>query len=42
MADLLALSARYIDEGIYEGPGSINRVNRQLSEIADGCYSDAQ
>ncbi|MEC9347456.1 MAG: alkyl sulfatase dimerization domain-containing protein [Pseudomonadota bacterium] len=36
MADLLALSARYIDEGIYEGPGSINRINRQLSEIADG------
>lgn len=36
MTDLLALSARFIDEGAYEGPGAINRVNRKLSEIADG------
>lgn len=37
MDDLLALSANFIDNGIYEGPGSVNRVNRQLSEVADGC-----
>jgi alkyl sulfatase BDS1-like metallo-beta-lactamase superfamily hydrolase len=36
MADLLALSARFIDEGIYEGPGSVNRVTTELSEVADG------
>ena len=36
MADLLALSARFIDEGIYEGPGSVNRVTAELSEVADG------
>ncbi len=36
MADLLALSSRFVDEGIYEGPGSVNRVNGELSEIADG------
>lgn len=36
MADLLSLSARFIDEGIYEGPQSVNRVNRELSEVADG------
>ena len=35
MADLLGLSARYIDEGIYEGPGSVNRVTTELSEIND-------
>jgi alkyl sulfatase BDS1-like metallo-beta-lactamase superfamily hydrolase len=35
MADLLALSARYIDLGIYEGPESINRVTAELSEVAD-------
>ncbi len=34
MADLLALSARYLDEGIYEGPASINRVTGELSELA--------
>jgi alkyl sulfatase BDS1-like metallo-beta-lactamase superfamily hydrolase len=34
MADLLSLSARFIDEGIYEGPGSVNRVTTELSEIA--------
>jgi alkyl sulfatase BDS1-like metallo-beta-lactamase superfamily hydrolase len=34
MADLLGLSARYIDEGIYEGPGSVNRVTTELSEIS--------
>ena len=36
MADLLKLSSRYIDEGIYEGPGSVNRTNGQLAEVADG------
>lgn len=36
MADLLKLSSRYIDEGIYEGPGSVNRINGQLSEVAGG------
>jgi len=36
MADLLALSAKFIDEDLYEGPFSVNRVNTELSEIADG------
>jgi alkyl sulfatase BDS1-like metallo-beta-lactamase superfamily hydrolase len=36
MADLLALSSRIIDEGIYEGPASVNRVSGELSEVADG------
>ena len=36
MADLLALAARYIDDGIYEGPGSVNRTTTELSELADG------
>ena len=36
MTDLLALSSRYIDEGIYEGPASINRMSGELSEVADG------
>jgi len=36
MADLLALSARFVDEGVYEGPGSVNRVTGELSELADG------
>ncbi len=36
MADLLGLAARYIDEGVYEGPGSVNRTNTELSELADG------
>ena len=35
MADLLGLSARYIDEGVFEGPGSVNRVTTELSEVAD-------
>ncbi len=35
MADLLGLAARYIDEGVYEGPGSVNRTNTELSELAD-------
>jgi alkyl sulfatase BDS1-like metallo-beta-lactamase superfamily hydrolase len=35
MADLLALSARFIDEGIYEGPAAVNRVTTELSEVAD-------
>ncbi len=37
MADLLAISARMIDEGVgYDGPGSVNRVTTELSEVADG------
>jgi alkyl sulfatase BDS1-like metallo-beta-lactamase superfamily hydrolase len=36
MADLLALSERVIDHGEYEGPGSVNRVTTELSEVADG------
>ena len=36
MADLLALSAHYIDQGIYEGPATINRMTGELSEVADG------
>jgi alkyl sulfatase BDS1-like metallo-beta-lactamase superfamily hydrolase len=36
VADLLALSSRYIDEDLYEGPGSVNRVTTDLSELADG------
>jgi alkyl sulfatase BDS1-like metallo-beta-lactamase superfamily hydrolase len=36
MADLLDLSARIIDEGIYEGHGSINRITTEISEVADG------
>ena len=35
MADLLALSARFIDGGIYEGPAAVNRVTTELSEVAD-------
>jgi alkyl sulfatase BDS1-like metallo-beta-lactamase superfamily hydrolase len=35
MADLLELSARFIDGGIYEGPGSVNRVTTELSEVTD-------
>lgn len=36
MADLLALSARYIDGDLWEGPGSVNRITTELSEVADG------
>jgi alkyl sulfatase BDS1-like metallo-beta-lactamase superfamily hydrolase len=37
MADLLDISARLIDTGEgYEGPGSVNRVTTELSEVADG------
>ena len=36
MADLLALSARYIDNDIYEGAGLVNRPTTELSELADG------
>lgn len=36
MADLLATSARYIDNGIYEGAGLVNRPTTELSEVADG------
>lgn len=37
MADLLAISARLIDEGEgYDGPGSVNRMTTELSEVAEG------
>jgi alkyl sulfatase BDS1-like metallo-beta-lactamase superfamily hydrolase len=36
MPDLLALSARYLDDGVYEGPASVNRVTTELSEVAPG------
>ncbi|MEI7593121.1 MAG: alkyl sulfatase dimerization domain-containing protein [Actinomycetes bacterium] len=39
MADLLALSRRFIDEGMEQstgGFGSANRINFELSEVADG------
>jgi alkyl sulfatase BDS1-like metallo-beta-lactamase superfamily hydrolase len=36
VADLLGLSARFIDEGVYEGPGAINRITTELSEVAEG------
>lgn len=36
MADLLATSARFIDNDIYEGAGLINRPTTELSEVADG------
>ena len=34
--DLLDLSAQIIDEGRYDGPGSVNRVTQELSEVGDG------
>ncbi len=34
MSELLELSARFIDEGTYEGPASVNRITGQLSEVA--------
>src|SRR5215203_4510540 len=36
MPDLLALSERVIDHGEYDGPGSVNRITTELSEVADG------
>ena len=36
MADLLALSARYIDNDIYEGAGLVNRPTTELSELGNG------
>ncbi|MEN8182872.1 MAG: alkyl sulfatase dimerization domain-containing protein [Myxococcota bacterium] len=36
MADLLGLSARIVDDGIWDGPGSVNRVTTELSEVAPG------
>lgn len=36
MADLLGLAARYVDEGLWEGPGAVNRVTRELSELGEG------
>jgi alkyl sulfatase BDS1-like metallo-beta-lactamase superfamily hydrolase len=34
--DLLALSARFVDTGVDDGPGSTNRMTTELSEVADG------
>lgn len=34
MSELLELSARFIDEGTYEGPASVNRITGRLSEVA--------
>jgi alkyl sulfatase BDS1-like metallo-beta-lactamase superfamily hydrolase len=34
MSELLELSARYIDEGVYEGAASVNRISGSLSEVA--------
>ncbi len=36
MADLLTLSARYIDNDVYEGAGLVNRPTTELSEVAEG------
>lgn len=36
MADLLTLSSRFIDEGSSEGSTAFNRINGELSEVADG------
>ncbi|MBI1262047.1 MAG: MBL fold metallo-hydrolase [Rhizobiales bacterium] len=36
MADLLALSERFIDNDIYEGAGLINRPTTELSELGNG------
>jgi alkyl sulfatase BDS1-like metallo-beta-lactamase superfamily hydrolase len=36
MTELLELSARYIDDGVYEGPTSVNRMSTELAEVADG------
>lgn len=35
MTDLLSTSARYIDDGVYEGPGAINPMDTTFHEIAD-------
>jgi glyoxylase-like metal-dependent hydrolase (beta-lactamase superfamily II) len=35
-ADLLGLAAVYVDEGVYEGPGSVNRTTSELPEVGDG------
>ncbi len=35
MSDLLALSNRFIDEGHAESPQAVNRINGELSEVAD-------
>lgn len=36
MKTLLDLSARFIDENLYEGPFSVNRVSMQLAPITEG------
>ena len=36
MSTLLELSARYIDEDLYEGPTSVNRVTTCLDPVAEG------
>ena len=42
MTDLLALSARFIDEGVYEGPGAINRMTTELSEVTSRVVSGSK
>ena len=36
MTNPLELSARYVDEGVYEGPLSVNRMSTKLAEVGDG------
>lgn len=36
MADLLGMSARFIDENVYEGQHNINRTTTELSEVGEG------
>ena len=36
MTDLLALSARYIDEGGADGPNATNPMSGELRELVDG------
>lgn len=36
MVELLELSAKYIDEGLYLGAMSVNRMNTELSELTTG------
>ena len=36
MSELLERSARYIDEGVYEGPQANNPMDSSFHEIADG------
>ena len=36
MSDILAKSAHYIDNGVYEGAGLVNRPTTELSEVGNG------